>query len=399
MALLDIIRRPFERIGTNLENYMGGLLGEDTAAMTPEERRRLRQRAIMAISEGMATMTPVSTTLREAADEEMARRQRMAQQSQAAQRMSAAQQASSQIAGRLLGGAPLPTAPGPVAGDELTGVNVQSQYRRDPMEALRIAMTQAGTDAMQINPFLQPMIQQAMTPAAAPEYVYQNVTGVGLVAVNRANPQDVRVVQREQTREAVAQPTVKTVQLGDGMVQDQWVRPGESSGTPLGVPYKSGTTKPLSSELTSRVVLAQGMRDSEIELARLNPATVTGAFATMKPERMKSMDQKQYETSAKRWAANLLYFKSGAAATAGEIEATWQQYFPLPGDDSETIALKNRARMQEAASVQNALNMAGVEIDLSLPFPKITGPNDENYKKLKPGDVYIDANGNYKTKR
>jgi hypothetical protein len=267
------------------------------------------------------------------------------------------------------------------------------------MGAMQRAMTPAGLDAMQANPFLQPMIQQAMTPQAAPEYVYQVVSGVGLVAVNRSNPQDTRVVQPEKRETPAAQPTVKTVQLGDGIVQDQWVRPGESSGTPLGEPYKSGGAKPLSSELTSRVTLAQGMRDAEIELAKLNPAVVTEAFATVKAERMKSPDQKKYETAARRWAANLLYFKSGAAATQGEIESTWSQYFPLPGDDQSTIALKNRARMQEAAAVQNALNMAGVDINLESPYPVIQSENDKAYKDLKPGDTYIDKNGNYRRKR
>jgi hypothetical protein len=140
------------------------------------------------------------------------------------------------------------------------------------------------------------------------------------------------------------------------------------------------------------------MRDAEIELAKLNPAVVTEAFATVKAERMKSPDQKKYETAARRWAANLLYFKSGAAATQGEIESTWSQYFPLPGDDQNTIALKNRARMQEAAAVQNALNMAGVDINLESPYPVIQSENDKAYKDLKPGDTYIDKNGNYRRK-
>jgi hypothetical protein len=94
----------------------------------------------------------------------MARRQRMAQRRQAEQRMGAAQQASSQIAGRLLGGAPIPTAPGSAAGDELTGVNVQSQYRRDPMDALRMAMSPAGADAMRVNPLLQAPLQAMLQP-------------------------------------------------------------------------------------------------------------------------------------------------------------------------------------------------------------------------------------------
>jgi hypothetical protein len=146
-------------------------------------------------------MTPASVTLREAAGEEMARRQKAAQRREQEQRIGAAQQASGQIAGRLMGGMPIPTAPGPMAGDELTGVNVQSAYRRDPQDALRMAMTPAGVDAMQINPFLQPALQEAMKPPAAPKYEYKTVDNL-LVAVNPTDPSDVRVVQRAPRPEA-----------------------------------------------------------------------------------------------------------------------------------------------------------------------------------------------------
>jgi hypothetical protein len=177
MSLLDVIKRPFKKIGSNLENYMGGLLGEDTASMSPEDRRRLRQRAISAFAEGMATMTPVSMTLREAAGEEMARRQKMAQQREMQQRAQAAQQASGQIAGRLLGGAPVPTAPGPMGGDELTGVNVQSQYRRDPMDAMRVAAGAGGADAMQVNPMLAELLKQNVGQQVVGGSIYDRATG------------------------------------------------------------------------------------------------------------------------------------------------------------------------------------------------------------------------------
>ena len=423
MSLLDLIKRPFERMGTNLENYMGGLLGEDVGKMSPEERRRLRQRAIMAISEGMATMTPVSATLREAAGEEMARRQKAAQRREQEQRMGAAQQTSGQIAGRLMGAPQLfgRTKEGEMtsiydtpaqqqakieadiaqqrASGQLQDVTPTARYIRDPQDALRMAMTPAGVDAMQINPFLQPALQEAMKPPAPTNYEFRNVEGVGLFAINPTNPADMRLLQAEKKDVPAAQPQIKTVQLGEGMVQDQWVLPGESSGTPLGVKYKSDGAKPLSSELTSRVVLAQSLRDSEIEIARLNPNIATEFWATAKPERMRSAELKQYEAAAKRWAANLLYFKSGAQAGQDEIESTWQQFFPLAGDDAATIAAKNRARLQEMTSVQNALNMSGVNINLATPYPVIKSENSEAYKSLKSGDVYMDSDGNYRTKK
>ena len=399
MSLLDIIRGIPERMGRRQERNIGGLLGIDPEDMTEEERLQARRLSQMAVFDAMARGTSPIAGLRQAAELLGSQRQARQEKAEQEQRMGAAQQASGQIAGRLMGGMPIPTAPGPVAGDELTGVNVQSAYRRDPQDALRMAMTPAGVDAMQINPFLQPALQEAMKPPAPTNYEFRNVEGVGLFAINPTNPADMRLLQAEKKDVPAAQPQIKTVQLGEGMVQDQWVLPGESSGTPLGVKYKSDGAKPLSSELTSRVVLAQSLRDSEIEIARLNPNIATEFWATAKPERMRSAELKQYEAAAKRWAANLLYFKSGAQAGQDEIESTWQQFFPLAGDDAATIAAKNRARLQEMTSVQNALNMSGVNINLATPYPVIKSENSEAYKSLKSGDVYMDSDGNYRTKK
>lgn len=399
MSLLDIIRGIPERMGRRQERNIGGLLGIDPEDMTEEERLQARRLSQMAVFDAMARGTSPIAGLRQAAELLGSQRQARQEKAEQEQRMGAAQQASGQIAGRLMGGMPIPTAPGPMAGDELTGVNVQSAYRRDPQDALRMAMTPAGMDAMQINPFLQPALQEAMKPPAPTNYEFRNVEGVGLFAINPTNPADMRLLQAEKKDVPAAQPQIKTVQLGEGMVQDQWVLPGESSGTPLGVKYKSDGAKPLSSELTSRVVLAQSLRDSEIEIARLNPNIATEFWATAKPERMRSAELKQYEAAAKRWAANLLYFKSGAQAGQDEIESTWQQFFPLAGDDAATIAAKNRARLQEMTSVQNALNMSGVNINLATPYPVIKSENSEAYKSLKSGDVYMDSDGNYRTKK
>lgn len=164
MALLDILRNLRDKAGQNLERNVGGLLGEDISKLSPEERSAVRRQATMAIFDAMARNTSPTMGLRQVASDLGGRLQARAERQAAEQQMQAARSASSQIAGRLLGGAPAPTAPGAMGGDELTGVNVQSQYRRDPMDALRLAMSPAGADAMRINPLLQPTIQEMMKP-------------------------------------------------------------------------------------------------------------------------------------------------------------------------------------------------------------------------------------------
>lgn len=177
MSLLDVIRGIPERMGRGMERNIGGLLGIDPEDMTEEERRQARRLSQMAVFDAMARGTSPIAGLRQAAELLGAQRAEREQRREAEQRMGAAQQASSQIAGRLLGGAPIPTAPGPAAGDELTGVNVQSQYRRDPMDALRMAMTPGGMDAMQLSPQLSNLLSQNVGQQVVGGSIYDRATG------------------------------------------------------------------------------------------------------------------------------------------------------------------------------------------------------------------------------
>jgi hypothetical protein len=74
----------------------------------------------------------------------------------------------SQIAGRLMGGAPMRD----VALPDETGlgeVAIESRYRQDPQDAMRLAMTQRGVAAMRGNPALAAMLQKTMESPAEPK--------------------------------------------------------------------------------------------------------------------------------------------------------------------------------------------------------------------------------------
>lgn len=73
-----------------------------------------------------------------------------------------------QIAGRLMGGAPVRD----VAPPDETGlgeVAIESRYRQDPQDAMRLAMTQRGAAAMRGNPALAAMLQRTMEPPTEPK--------------------------------------------------------------------------------------------------------------------------------------------------------------------------------------------------------------------------------------
>jgi hypothetical protein len=85
-----------------------------------------------------------------------------------------------QIMGRLMGGAPIaePVMPDASGLDE---VRVQSQYRASPDDAMRMAMTPAGSAAMRGNPALAAMLARTMERPEAEEFYAPTETEGGLV--------------------------------------------------------------------------------------------------------------------------------------------------------------------------------------------------------------------------
>jgi hypothetical protein len=88
--------------------------------------------------------------------------------------------AGQQIMGRLMGGAPIaePVMPDASGLDE---VRVQSQYRASPDDAMRMAMTPAGSAAMRGNPALAAMLARTMEKPEAEEFYAPTETERGLV--------------------------------------------------------------------------------------------------------------------------------------------------------------------------------------------------------------------------
>jgi hypothetical protein len=147
--------------------------------------------------------------------------------------------------------------------------------------------TQAGRDVATMAPGLMTAAQEQMKPG---EFVYQNVPNVGLVAVSKTNPSDVRVVQRVgREPSAPAKPELRAVRLPNGMVQDMWIAPGQSSGTPVGAPYapKGAEGDTLNARQRTGVSMTQdaavnyavnvtGLPKAEIE--KMSPAQVEAAI-------------------------------------------------------------------------------------------------------------------------
>ena len=102
------------------------------------------------------------------------------------------QEASNQIMGRLMGGRTPGTMAdlqevtpagkiGPAAPEDLTEVQLESQYTRSPQDAMRMAMSPQGLGAMRRNPLLAAALQKSMETPAAEEFYAPTETEGGLV--------------------------------------------------------------------------------------------------------------------------------------------------------------------------------------------------------------------------
>lgn len=345
-------------MGRGMERNIGGLLGVSPEDMTPEERAQARRLSQMAVFDALAKGTTPTAGLQGAAELLGTQREKRA----AKKRQQEAEAMLPQITGRLFGGAPAATMP-EGGEDELTGVNIRSQYRQDPMDAMRMMMgSQAGRDLASMQPDLAKLAQEGVTGRTVGGAVYNPLTG------QFTRPPE----EKKPVREIDLGNRVR-VMYSDGTFED--LRKGLAPGAGA----KGEANKPTEGQVRASL-LAQGMRDAEQELFNLNPSSVIGRGSGFVPEAFKSGDRKRYESAAKRWAANLLYIKSGAQAGQDEINSTWQQFFPVPGDTQAEIQQKNRARLQELGAVSTMLGGAGFDATKFQP----------DFVKSKPADISID---------
>lgn len=117
----------------------------------------------------------------------------------------------------------------------------------------------------------------------------------------------------------------------------------------------------------------------------------------------KSDEYKRYEAGGLRWAANLLYLKSGATATPDEIRSTWLQFFPQPGDGPSVKAQKDEARQQEMFAINDTYTFERGAAPAAPPAGKQQAPvqvkSEAEYNALPSGAQYIAPDGSTRRKK
>lgn len=324
---------------------IGGLLGEEElAGLSEEERKRLEREAGLSAVRGMLSGTGLLggiESYRGARQELRKKAEQEAMQRRATQDVNQAQAA---IAGRL--------------GARGADVGEQTQLEEvRPMSGMNLQAllaSPAGAAAMASNPMLKSMADERMKPE---DYAVQSVSGVGLVAVNKRNPRDTFIVQREarQPKEA-PQPTLRQVRLPNGMVQDMWIAPGQASGTPVGAPYMPGTGKGAEGE-TLNARQQSGVNMTQ-DAAYTYAANLTGVGV----EELKKKTPAEIEALIRNRGGRFL--QGGVARTVSGL--------PVIGDFAKTIVEASNADLMGPATTGGS----GIAM-LQNPTGPITGTDVE----------------------
>lgn len=314
MALLDFLRNFEERTGRRIEENIGGLLGEDISKLPDAERKAIRRQARMRAFETLANLGSQSEAMRGVAEDVGKRLEAR----RTKERIAAAEAALPDLASLILGG-----RTGTMIEDVQGGAATPLTARRAPSvagsrEALqRMYATQSGRDVAAIAPGLFKAAEEATAPT---DYVFQSVPGVGLVAVNRKDPTDRRVIQREVQRPERVQPTLRQVRLANGMVQDMWIAPGQAQGVKVGAPYAPKGAEAAGEPLNERQRAGVSMtRDAALQYA----SNLTG----LSKQDLAGMSPNEIEQEIKKRGGRVL--QGGVARTAVGL--------PVVGDLARTI--------------------------------------------------------------
>ena len=286
-----------------LTRYVGGLLGEDVENMSDEQLRRFQSEALInaigGLGSGVGLLGGIGQLAQRRQATEEKRKGEVARQD--------VMQAAANLAARATGR----------AGDVGEQTQLEEVRPMSRMNAVGIASTPAGMTALQASPVLESAVKGTMEP---PEYVYQNVPGVGLIAVNRRNPNDRRVVQREARQRESVQPTLRQVRLANGMVQDMWISPGQASGTPVGVPYMPKGAGGEGETLNAR-------QQSGISMTRDAAYTYAANLTGMSKEELQKKSPAEIEQLIKQRGGRVL--QGGTARTLAGL--------PVVGDFARTL--------------------------------------------------------------
>lgn len=338
---------------------------------------------------GSDAPTPAAAPLVAALQSFMSARQRKKAMEAATKAEEMESAAGRQIAGRLRGGYVYdPKAAKPAEIPEQTTLEEfqpTSQYRRDPEDAMNVAMTPVGTAALRRAPLLAAALERSMTPAEAEEF-YAPVVGESGQYVQfgkrggtktstvtakkdevKGSPLSQLIAERNSLK-----PGDPAIKIYDAAIEKETTRAAgpvtnvysgsaiagvDDQGNPIyaqlsrtgGEPSIVQGIRPAPKGMNESQAKAAGFADRIAEsnpMLDIPPPTVGSMILSDVPGGNFALNpqQQKFFQAERNFINAVLRRESGAVISPDEFSNARKQYIPQPGDSDGVLEQKRRNR-------------------------------------------------------
>ena len=338
---------------------------------------------------GSDAPTPAAAPLVAALQSFMSARQRKKAMEAATKAEEMESAAGRQIAGRLRGGYVYdPKAAAPAEIPEQTTLEEfqpTSQYRRDPEDAMNVAMTPVGTAALRRAPLLAAALERSMTPAEAEEF-YAPVVGESGQYVQfgkrggtktstvtakkdevKGSPLSQLIAERNNLK-----PGDPAIKIYDAAIEKETTRAAgpvtnvysgsaiagvDDQGNPIyaqlsrtgGEPSIVQGIRPAPKGMNESQAKAAGFADRIAEaspMLDIPPPTVGSMILSDVPGGNFALNpqQQKFFQAERNFINAVLRRESGAVISPDEFSNARKQYIPQPGDSDGVLGQKRRNR-------------------------------------------------------
>ena len=382
-----------------LDNILGGSFDDPKTAATLALAQGLltAPKAMQGLSGGLLGYQNAMAEAKKAKQMEEMRQLQLAQQQMAMEqaRQAQAKQLAVEQAYRGALRTPEQAAMGKFGGPTVAAANaapgmapsldqnalIQNLMQADPMAAAQMLQPKpadykvVGDALLQVGPggvkeaYRAPAKPEA-TPSAIREYEYAKSQGYG------GSFLDFQLSQKRAGASSTSVSYGSPMAGVDARGNPVFFQPSKDGGAPAIVPGVSPpkADKPLTESQAKAAAFAsqmlaaeQALQGSGTDGAKLSDQVQTriaqgaGNFLVT-PEVQKTRQAQE------QWAEAFLRFKTGAAATEGEVIRNVRTYFPQPGDSAEVVAQKAEMRKQAAHDVR--INAGNAQIESVVPQKK-----------------------------
>ena len=338
---------------------------------------------------GSDAPTPAAAPLVAALQSFMSARQRKKAMEAATKAEEMESTAGRQIAGRLRGGYVYdPKAATPAEIPEQTTLEEfqpTSQYRRDPEDAMNMAMTPVGTAALRRAPMLAAALERSITPAEAEEF-YAPVVGESGQYVQfgkrggtktstvtakkdevKGSPLSQLIAERNSLKPgdpaikiydaAIEKETTRAVGPVTNVYSGSAIAGVDDQGNPIyaqlsrtgGQPSIVQGIRPAPKGMNESQAKAAGFADRIVEASPVldtAPPSVGASFLSEVPggNFALSPQQQSFFQAERNFINAVLRRESGAVISDEEFSNARKQYIPQPGDSEQVLEQKRRNR-------------------------------------------------------